>query len=63
MAFNLAASVAPGAGRWTCHAYVRNAGNTTAMKNMLVTSSILGFARQVTYTAPRLFGLGVTLDF
>lgn len=60
---NLAASIAPNAGRWKLYGYVRNATNTTALTSMSVTTPLFGFARQVSYTPPRQFGIGVKLDF
>lgn len=60
---NLAVSVAPAGGDWKLYGYVRNAGNTTAIASMLITGANLGFARQVTYTPPRLFGIGAALEF
>ncbi|MRV71250.1 TonB-dependent receptor [Duganella sp. FT92W] len=60
---NLAASLRPAGGRWTLYGYVRNAGNTAAYTSMLITGTNLGSARQVTYTPPRLIGIGATRDF
>jgi len=60
---NLAASIQPAAGRWKLYGYVRNATNTTALTSMMVTTPFLGFARQVSYTAPRQVGIGIKLDF
>jgi outer membrane receptor protein involved in Fe transport len=60
---NLAASIQPAAGGWKLYGYVRNATNTTAITSMLITGADLGFTRQVTYTPPREFGIGATVDF
>jgi outer membrane receptor protein involved in Fe transport len=43
--------------------YVKNVANTTAITSLSVASPILGAARQVTYTPPRLFGVGAQVDF
>lgn len=60
---NLAASIQPAAGGWKLYGYVRNATDTTAITSMLITGANLGFTRQVTYTPPREFGVGVQMDF
>jgi outer membrane receptor protein involved in Fe transport len=60
---NLSASIRPTDGRWKVYAQVRNAANTTALTSMSIASPVLGGARQVTYTPPREFALGATLDF
>lgn len=61
--FNLSASIRSSAGGWKLYGFVRNATNTTALTSMSISSSFLGFARQVTYTPPREFGIGVKLDY
>jgi len=60
---NLAASIQPAAGRWKVYAQLRNAANTTALTSMSIASPLLGGARQVTYTPPREFALGASLEF
>jgi iron complex outermembrane recepter protein len=60
---NLAASIQPATGSWKLYGYVRNATNTTAITSMLITGADLGSTRQVTYTPPRQFGIGATVEF
>lgn len=60
---NLSASIRPAEGRWKVYAQLRNAANTTAFTSMSIASPLLAGARQVTYTPPREFALGATLDF
>jgi iron complex outermembrane recepter protein len=60
---NLAASIAPANGRWKVYARLRNATDTTAQTSMSIASPVLGGARQVTYTPPREFGIGATVEF
>jgi outer membrane receptor protein involved in Fe transport len=60
---NLAASIKPADGHWRLYGYVKNATDKTAITSMSIASPILGAARQVTYTPPRQFGVGVALDF
>jgi hypothetical protein len=60
---NFAASIEPDARSWKFYGYVRNATNTTAITSMLITGRNLGSTRQVTYTPPRQFGIGVAVDF
>jgi outer membrane receptor protein involved in Fe transport len=60
---NFAASIEPDARGWKFYGYVRNATNTTAITSMLITGRNLGSTRQVTYTPPRQFGIGVAVDF
>jgi outer membrane receptor protein involved in Fe transport len=61
--FNLAFSAKPVNARWKLFGYVKNLGNTTAITSLSVASPILGAARQVTYTPPRLYGIGAQVDF
>ena len=60
---NLTATLRPATGNWKLWANVRNAGNTTALTSMSIASPLLGSGRQVTYTPPRQFALGASLDF
>jgi iron complex outermembrane receptor protein len=60
---NLAFSVKPTQGHWKLFGWVKNVTNKTAITSMSIASPILGAARQVTYTPPRMFGVGVQVDF
>lgn len=61
---NLAASIRPAdSHRWKLFAFVRNAADKTALTSMSIASPLLGSARQVTYTPPRLFGVGASFQF
>jgi iron complex outermembrane recepter protein len=60
---NLAFSLKPTVGHWKVFGYVKNATNKTAITSMSIASPLLGAARQVTYTPPRVYGLGLQLDF
>ncbi|MEJ6022351.1 TonB-dependent receptor [Ramlibacter sp. PS4R-6] len=60
---NLAFSVKPVQGNWKLFGWVKNATNKTAITSMSVASPVLGAARQVTYTPPRMFGIGAQVDF
>jgi outer membrane receptor protein involved in Fe transport len=60
---HLAATLRPADGRWKLYGYVKNATNTTAITSMSIASPVLGSGRQVTYTPPRMYGIGATLDF
>jgi outer membrane receptor protein involved in Fe transport len=60
---NLAFSVKPVQGRWKLFGWVKNATNRTAITSMSIASPLLGAARQVTYTQPRMVGVGVQVDF
>ncbi|MGM9484716.1 TonB-dependent receptor [Roseateles sp. NT4] len=60
---NLSATLRPAAGPWKLWAYVRNAGDTTALTSMSIASPLLGAARQVTWTPPRQFAIGASYDF
>ncbi|HEU0203031.1 MAG TPA: TonB-dependent receptor, partial [Burkholderiaceae bacterium] len=64
---NLALSIAPTVGRtaggWKVYGYVKNATDETAITSMSVSSPILGAARQVSYTPPRQYGVGISVDF
>ena len=60
---NLFASLRPSSGPWKVYGYVRNATDETAKTSLIIASPLLGSGRQVTYTRPREFGLGVTMDF
>lgn len=60
---NLTATLRPVAGRWKLWANVRNVADTAAFTSMSIASPVLGAARQVTYTAPRQFTIGASVDF
>jgi iron complex outermembrane recepter protein len=60
---NLSASVRPNHGGWELYGYVRNATDTTARTSMLITGTNLGSTRQVTYTPPRQFGIGLAAEY
>lgn len=60
---NLSFVVKPNAGNWKVFGYVKNVTNETAITSMSIASPVLGAARQVAYTPPRMFGLGLQLDF
>lgn len=61
---NLSASIRPAdSSRWKLFAYVRNAADRTALTSMSIASPLLGSARQVTYTPPRLVGVGASFQF
>lgn len=60
---SLSASIRPTDGRWKFYGWVRNATDKTAITSMSIASPVLGAARQVTYTPPRQFGLGASLEF
>jgi outer membrane receptor protein involved in Fe transport len=60
---NLSFTVRPTVGHWKVFGYVKNATNTAAVTSMSIASPILGAARQAAYTAPRMYGLGLQLDF
>lgn len=60
---NLSATLRPAAGHWKLWANLRNARDTTAFTSMSIASPLLGAARQVTYTPPRQFALGASVDF
>lgn len=60
---NLSASLRPAQGGWKLYGFVKNAADTTAITSMSIASPLLGAARQVTYTPPRQFGVGASIDF
>lgn len=60
---NLAASLRPANGRWKVYGYVRNATDETAYTSLIIAAPFLASGRQVTYTRPREYGLGLTFDF
>ncbi|KQV48619.1 hypothetical protein ASC95_22160 [Pelomonas sp. Root1217] len=60
---HLTATLRPAAGHWKLWANVRNVADTTAITSMSIASPVLGAARQVTYTPPRQFALGASVDF
>ncbi len=60
---NLTATLRPAQGRWKLWAHLRNLGDKTAFTSMSIASPVLGAARQVTYTAPRQFAIGASVDF
>jgi iron complex outermembrane receptor protein len=60
---NLSASLRSAERGWALYGYVKNATNETAITSMSIASPLLGAARQVTYTPPREFGIGVSFDF
>ncbi|NRF68931.1 TonB-dependent receptor [Aquincola sp. S2] len=60
---NLSASIRPANGKWKVYGWVRNATDKTAITSMSIASPLLGAARQVTYTPPRQFGIGASLEF
>lgn len=60
---NLSASLRSAERGWALYGYVKNATNETAITSMSIASPLLGAARQVTYTPPREFGIGLSLDF
>jgi outer membrane receptor protein involved in Fe transport len=60
---NLTATLRPAAGHWKLWANVRNANDTAAYTSMSIASPVLGAARQVTYTPPRQYALGLSYDF
>lgn len=61
--FNLTASLASPTSKWKVYAQLLNAGDVTAIASMNISSPVLGGARQVTYTPPRRFAVGASLDF
>jgi outer membrane receptor protein involved in Fe transport len=61
--FNVAFSVKPSEGHWKVFGYVKNVTNKVAIDALSISSPVLGSARQVTYIPPRMFGVGVQLDF
>jgi outer membrane receptor protein involved in Fe transport len=60
---NLSFAVKPNGGRWKVFGYVKNATNEAAVTSMSIASPLLGAARQVAYIPPRLYGLGLQVDF
>lgn len=60
---NLTATLASKPGGWKVHAQLLNAGDTTAITSMNISSPILGSARQVTYTPPRRLAVGGSVEF
>ncbi|CAM4119320.1 TonB-dependent receptor [Roseateles saccharophilus] len=60
---NLSATLRPAAGHWKLWANVRNANDKAAFTSMSIASPVLGAARQVTYTPPRQFAVGLSYDF
>jgi iron complex outermembrane recepter protein len=60
---NLSATLRPAAGRWKLWAHLRNANDTVATTSMSIASPVLGASRQVTYTPPRQFAVGLSYDF
>jgi iron complex outermembrane receptor protein len=60
---NFAFTVKPNAGHWKVFGWVKNATNKAAITSMSIASPVLGAARQVTYTPPRMYGIGAQLDF
>jgi iron complex outermembrane receptor protein len=60
---NLSASIGAPDSRWKLFTFVRNATNKTALTSMSIASPLLAAARQVTYTPPRMFGLGASVQF
>jgi iron complex outermembrane receptor protein len=60
---NLAFTAQPKNSIWKIFGYVKNATNTTAITSMSIASPLLGAARQVTYTPPRLFAIGLQAEF
>jgi outer membrane receptor protein involved in Fe transport len=60
---NFSGSIRPAKGPWKVYGYVRNATDETALTGLLIASPILGSGRQVTYTRPREYGIGATMDF
>ena len=59
---NLAAAWKPQGAKWQLRGWVRNVTDTTAVTSMSIASPVLGAARQVTYTPPRQFGLGLAVE-
>jgi outer membrane receptor protein involved in Fe transport len=60
---NLAASVKPSGSKWKLYAQLKNATDTQAYTSMTTSGTLSGGQRNVTYTPPRTFGIGVSLDF
>lgn len=60
---NLAASMRPAGAKWKIYAQVKNALNTTAYTDMQIYDPTFAGQRAVTYTPPRTFGIGMSLDF
>jgi len=59
---NLAASLRPTGGKWKVYAQIKNATDTVAYTSMTTSGTPNAGARSVTYTPPRTFGIGVSLD-
>ncbi len=60
---NLAASVRPAGSKWKMYAQLKNATDTTAYTSMATLGTPNAGQRTVTYTPPRTFGIGMSLDF
>jgi outer membrane receptor protein involved in Fe transport len=60
---NLAASIRPAGSKWKVYAQLKNATNTVAYTSMTTSGTPNGGQRNVTYTPPRTFGVGMSLDF
>ena len=60
---NLAASVRPAGSKWKMYAQLKNATDTTAYTSMSTAGTPNAGHRGVTYTPPRTFGIGMSLDF
>ena len=60
---NLAASVKPNGSKWKLFAQIKNATDTVAYTSLTTGGTPNAGARSVTYTPPRTFGIGMTLDF
>ena len=60
---NLAASVKPSGSKWKLYAQLKNATDTQAYTSMATSGTPNGGQRNVTYTPPRTFGIGMSIDF
>lgn len=60
---NLAASIRPAGAKWKMYAQLKNATDTQAYTSMTTSGTPNGGQRNVTYTPPRTFGVGMSLDF
>ena len=60
---NLAASMRPAGAKWKLYAQLKNALNTTAFTDMQIYDPTFAGQRAVTYTPPRTFGVGLSIDF
>jgi outer membrane receptor protein involved in Fe transport len=60
---NLAASIRPAGAKWKMYAQLKNATDTQAYTSLTTSGTPNGGQRNVTYTPPRAFGIGVSLDF